>query len=258
MRPIWSGGISFGLIYIPVKLYNASRESTIDFDLLNKKNNHRIGYAKIDKETGAEVEDADIVRAFQYEKGLYVVVEEDELEKANPKRSKSIEIVTFAESKDLDPKFFEKPYFLEPEEPAERTYALLVEALKKTDKVGVAKYVLRDREHLALVRAEGDRLVLIQMRFAEEVLTEPDLNFPAAKKFEKEELETAINIIEQMSKPFTPERYKDTYRDEIMDLIKEKATHKKITARSSAPKATDVKDLMSKLKKSLQLAKSGK
>ncbi len=258
MKPIWSGGISFGLIYIPVKLYNASRSATLDFDLLNRANKHRIGYAKIDKVTGKEIDQADIVRGFQVEKDEYVVIEDDEFEKANVKRSKSIDIKGFAEIKEIDPKYFEKPYFLEPEEGAEKTYALLVEALKQTAKAGVARFVLRDREHLALVAVEQEHLILIQMRFADEVIIPDQLNFPSIRQLDKEELSTAVEIVERMSKKFQPDKFTDTYREELLELIKEKATHKKITARSEAPKPTDVKDLMAKLKQSLQLAKAAK
>ena len=258
MKPIWSGGISFGLIFIPVRLYNASRSATVDFDLLNRSNKHRIGYAKVDKETGQEVSQADIVRGFQVEKDEYVIIDDDEFEKANVKRSKSIDIKGFTDIKEVDPKYFEKPYFLEPDEGAEKTYALLVEALKKTAKAGIARFVLRDREHLALVAVEQEHLILIQMRFADEVINSDQLNFPSTKQLDKDELGTAVEIVERMSKKFQPEKFNDTYREELLELIKEKAMHKKITARSEAPKPTDVKDLMTKLKQSLQLAKAAK
>lgn len=258
MRAIWSGGISFGLIYIPVKLYNATKSENLDFDLLTKKSHHLIGYAKIDKETGEEVDDEDIVRGFQVEKGKYVIVDDDDFEKANVKKTRSIEILAFTDRNEIDPKYFERPYYLEPEEGAEKTYSLFLEALKKSGRVGISRFVLREREHLAILKPEDNYLLLNQMRFAAEISPATELKLPHAQKHEKEELDTAVKIIVQMSKPFRPENYKDSYTEELLHIIKEKAVKQKVEARGEAPSPTHIKDLMQSLKKSLKLASSAK
>lgn len=253
MRAIWSGGISFGLIYIPVKLYSGSQSSTIDLDLLHKKDMSPVGYAKICKEDGEILESEDIVKGFQYEKGKYVILDEKDFEEANPKRTKSINILNFIDADEIEPRYYEKPYLLEPEE-ADKTYDLFLEALKATKKLALGKYILRNREHLVIIEPEKNYLVMNQIRFPEELNRASELNLPKNITHEKEELQMATEIIEKMSKKFDPTKYKDTYNDELMDIISYKATHNKIKKLSDKPVATKGGDLMLRLKESLKLA----
>ena len=153
MRSMWSGALSFGLIYIPVKLYDATRSHTIDFDLLRRSDHCRIHYAKVCRETGEEVPKEQIVRGFEYSKGQYVVVEDEDFRRASVKKSQLIEIVTFVKESEIEPKYLEKPYFLEPVKEAKKAYSLLREALLKSGKAGIARYVMRRREHMALIKA---------------------------------------------------------------------------------------------------------
>lgn len=254
MRALWTGGISFGLIYIPVQLYSASHRNTLDFDLLRKKDKSRIGYAKIAKADGKEVEAKDIVKGFAIEKDEYVIIDDEDFEKANVKKTSSIEIVSFADINEIDPRYFEKPYFVEPDPKAHKTYALLQKVLADSGKVAVAKFVLRNREHLALVVPRDNYLVLEQIRFSEELLEPEELEFPNKQSFEKEELDMATELVDKMTKPFKPEKHKDTYTEELKDMIKEKAVHKKVKAKGTKPQATQIKDLMKSLKQSLNTA----
>ncbi|KXK25885.1 MAG: putative DNA repair protein YkoV [candidate division WS6 bacterium OLB20] len=252
MRALWSGGISFGLIYIPVQLYTASRRNTLDFDLLRRKDMSRIGYAKFAKSDGKEVDSDEIVKGFEFRKDEYVIVEDEDFEKANVKKTNSIEIKSFTDIAEIDPRYFEKPYFIEPDPKAHKTYALLHHVLTESKKVAVASYVLRDREHLALVMPEKNHLILEQIRFDEELLEPEELEFPADQSFAKEEIDMAKELVDKMTKPFKPEEYKDTYTEELRSMIKEKALHKKVTAKGEKPKPTQIRDLMKSLKESLK------
>ena len=251
MRSIWSGGISFGLIYIPVNLYSGSKEREIQFHYLDKKDHSRIRYAKYRESDGKEVEQEDIVRGFEYEKDKYVILEDEDFEKADVKKSNSIEIVQFCDEHEIDSVYFEKPYYLEPDEKAAKTYNLLVKAMEKAKLVAVASFVLKTKEHLAIVKPENGMLILNQMRFEQELNDTEELKIPD-ESVSKEELSTAVEIIKQMHKPFQPEKFKDTYTNDLKSIIKEKATKKKITTKGKAPQPTDIVDLMKQLKASLK------
>lgn len=255
MKYIWSGGISFGLVYIPVRLYNASKRKELEFHLFRKRDMCPISYVKICKTTGDVVQLDEIVKGYEYEKGKFVKISDEDFEKASVRQTKSIEIVNFVDEDEIDSKYFEKPYYLEPETAAKKIYSLFLQALKKTKKVGIAKFVLRNHEHLALLKPDNNALALIQMRFDEEMLSpaEIGLEIAAAKKISKDELETAISIIEKMSKPFKPEKYSDTYTNVLKKAIREKVLTKVIKSKEKAPKPTEAIDLMKKLKKSLKV-----
>ncbi len=255
MRPIWTGGISFGLIYIPVSMYSAvEQKADIDFDLLDKVTMSRIHYQKVAESTGKEVDSADIVKAFQYEKGKYVVVDEDEFEKATLDRSKKIDVAEFVLREEIDLGLYERPYFLEPTEESAKIYKLLTKALSDSAKVGIAQFVMRNREHLCALYPAGDALILNTLRFADEVRNPDKLKLPGGEAINKEELQMAREIIAKMTHEFKIEKYKDTYDEVLQKLIAEKMKHKKIVTKSEAPKATEVKDLMAMLKKSLEVA----
>lgn len=256
MRPIWQGGISFGLIFIPVNLYSATEEQTYQFHFLDKKDHSRIHYSKYRESDGKEVNQDDIVRGYEYEKDKYVIVSEDELDNAHIKRSKSIEVSEFVKMEEIPSEYFDKPYYLAPSEGAEKIYQLLVAALEKTKKVAVAKFVLRNREHLAIIKAEDGLIILNQLRFENEIRDKKMIPISKQKNIEKNELNTAIEIIDQMTKKFNPSKYKDTYSRDIEKMVKEKLSNKKMTTKSKAPIATNPEDLMKKLKESLEKAKT--
>ncbi|MGD0230151.1 MAG: Ku protein, partial [Syntrophorhabdales bacterium] len=197
MRSLWSGAISFGLIHIPVKLYTAVEEGNLDLDMLRRQDLCPIRYARVCRDTGEEVPYQDIVKGYEYRKGDYVVLEDEDFRAANVRKTQTVDIVEFVEAHEIDPKLLEKPYYLEPTRQARKAYALLREALKKTAKVGVGTFVLRNREHLVAIRPEGDLIVLEQMRFADEIRKPAGLDLPGKEEASDRELEIAIKLIDQ-------------------------------------------------------------
>lgn len=252
MRAMWSGGISFGLIYIPINLYTATQEMQIDLDMLSKKDLSPIRYARIDKETGKEVPWKDVVKGYEYKKGDYVVLTDEDFEKVDIHRSNSIEISCFVDKDEIDPIYFDKPYYLEPTKGAEKTYMLLIRALKKTNKVGVAEFVLRNREHLCVIKPEGNVLILNQLRYKSEIKPTEKLNLPSNIKLSDREIEMAEKLIDSMEENFNPEEFKDDYINGLKKIIDAKINKKPIRKAKSAPKATDVSDVLEQLQKSLK------
>ncbi len=252
MRPIWSGAITFGLIYIPVKLYSASEDRELDFDLLRKDDLCPIRYARVCARTGEEVPWEDIVKGYQIRKGEYVVVTDDDFKRASPKKTKTIEITSFADASEIDPKLIEKPYYLEPVEGAAPAYALLREAMRAKGKVGVASYVLRNRERMATIQPDGDMLVLNQLRFASELREPTDLELPPTDAVKPRELEMATKLVDQLTEPFDAAKYTDAYTEQLLEFIKEKAAgHVPEAAPEEEPVPADVTDLFAKLRESL-------
>lgn len=256
MRAIWSGALSFGLVNIPVKLYSATGENKLDLDMLHKKDLSPIRYARICRADGKEVPYEEIVKGYEYQKGDYVVLTDEDFKKANVEKTKAIEIQEFSKEAEIDTMYYEKPYYLEPEKGAEKAYALLRESLKKSKKVGIAKFVLRNRERLAAIKPSGNVIILQQMRFDEEIRPVEDLNLPDAKKAGNKEIDMALALIEQLTEHFKPEDFKDTYTDELKKVIEAKAKGKPIKAKGKERKATEVSDLMAMLKKSLEKEKA--
>ncbi len=249
MRPIWSGAISFGLIHIPVNLYPAVGEKGLDFDYIRRKDLCRIRYARVCRATGEEVPMEDIVRGYEYKKGDYVILEEEDFKRASVKKTQMIEIVSFAQQDEIDIKLLEKPYYLEPTKGAQKAYALLREALKRSKKVGIARFVLKTREHMAIVRAEDALMVLEQMRFKDEIRQAAGLNLPQEETSNKE-LDMAIKLIDQLTEPFRPEEFHDTYTEELKNLIEAKARGKVYEIKEE-PVTAAVPDLLAKLRESL-------
>jgi DNA end-binding protein Ku len=255
MRAIWSGSIGFGLVNIPVKLYSASQpREGIDLDMLHKEDHSPIRYARICREDGEEIAYDEIVKGYEYKKGDYIVLTQEDLKKADVKEAKSINIKQFADESDIDSRYYERPYYLEPEKGAERAYALLRDALEKSGKVALAKYAMRARDNMAAIKPLGNALVLVQMRFPADLRNPGELNFPD-KKSQKEEIEMALALIKQLDKPFIPEDWHDTYTEELEELIEQKAKGHKPKTHGRAPKDTKVKDLMATLKASLDETK---
>lgn len=255
MRAIWSGSLSFGLVNIPVKLYSAVETKELKFNLLHKDDLSPVRYARVCRRDGKEIPYEDIVKGYEYEPGDFVVLADEDFKKANMKETSSIEIINFAQEKEIDPILFEKPYYLEPEK-SKKPYALLREALEKSKKVGVAKFVLRNKERLGIIRPEDNLIVLEQLRFKEEIRKPDGLKIPEANTSVKKELELALQLIDQLTVQFDPNQYKDTYTKELKDVIEAKAKGKTPRAKGKAPEPVKVHDLMAVLKKSLEKQKN--
>lgn len=252
MRAIWSGSIGFGLVNIPVKMYSASQaREGLDLDMLHKKDHAPIRYARICREDGKEIPYDQIVKGYEYKKGDYIVLNQEDFKKADRQKTESIDIKQFADESEIDSRYYEKPYYLEPEKGADRAYALLRDALAKSGKVALAKYVMRSRDDMGVIKPIGNALVLVQMRFPADIRNPGDLKFPT-EKAKSEELQMAIALIKQLDKPFIPEDWHDTYTEELEEVIEEKAKGHKPAAKGRKPQDTDVKDLMATLKASLK------
>lgn len=254
MRSIWRGAVSFGLIYIPIRLYNATEAQELNFDLLRRGDHCRINYAKVCRETGEEVPYDEIVRGYEYKKGEYVVLEDDDFKRANVNKTKMVEILTFVDAEEIDEKYLEKPYYLEPEKGAEKVYALLREALRRSNKVGIARFVLRTREHLAMLKSQDNLIVLNQMRFANEIRDPGELNLPGETGVSEKELDMAVKLVEQLSDEWKPDQYTDTYIDDLKRIIQEKVEGKVAEPVEEEPIPVEVTDLFSKLSESLKMA----
>lgn len=255
MRAIWRGSISFGLVNIPVRLFSASQvHEGLDLDMLHKEDHAPIRYARVCRSDGKEVPWDEIVKGYEYRDGDYVVLTPEDLKKADVEKTKTIKIHQFAAESEIDTRYYEKPYYLEPEKGAGEAYALLREALERSDKIALAKFAMRARENMAAIKPVGKALILNQLRFPADVRSPADLNLPD-KKASEEEVKMALALINQLTKPFIPEDWHDTYTEELEEVIEEKAKGKKPKVHGKQPKDTKVKDLMATLKASLEESK---
>jgi DNA end-binding protein Ku len=221
--------------------------------MLDKHGHCPISYAKVCKNNGKEVEFKDIVKGYEYQKGDYVVLTDEDFQKAAPKKTKAIDIQSFVKEDEVPSEYIEKPYFLEPEKKAEKAYVLLREALKRSGKVGIAKWVLRNKEHIAMVRPEGRALMLVQMRFADELRDPSELHLPGKGDYSKKELEMALSLIGQLEEHFNAKEYKDTYTKQLEKLIEKKKKGKPIRVEEEGePVATYMKNMLEMMKKSLE------
>jgi len=253
MRAIWTGAIGFGLVNIPVKIFSAVEQSELDLDMLDKKDHANIKFKRVNANTGKEVEWGNIVRGFKLD-GRYVILGDEDFQKASPEKTKIIEISQFVDEKAIDSIYFETPYYLEPEKSGVKAYGLLRDALEKTGKAGLGTYVLRNRESLGLIKATKNILVLNKLRFQQEIRDTSELKVPGEKS-KPNELKMAIELISQLSTDFDISRYKDTYSGKLMKLINAKAKGKKFVAPALRVVHSRSKDLMSQLKASLQDSK---
>ena len=257
MRPIWKGSISFGLVYIPVAVYPATREEKISFRQLRSTDLSPIKYKKVAEADSKEVAADQIVKGFEYERGRYVVLKDEDFEKVRIESTHSIDITDFVELEQIDPKFFYKPYFLEPQKGGEKAYAVLHKALSGTGKIGVAKVVISNREHLAAVKPDGLFLILELMHFAHEILSAEILKNGSATTVTDKELKMAQALIESMSVAWNPEKYQDEYRSALLEIIEQKAQNKQIAGKPApAPSPTNVVDLVKVLQDSLNRTQS--
>ena len=260
-RAIWTGSISFGLLNVPVKLYSAVSSRSINFRELRDGDNSRIRHRRVAEEDGEEVPYEKIVKGYEIAPDQYVVLSRNELEELAPKRSKVIQIEDFVDLDEIDPIYFDKPYYLGPQPGAERAYTLLVQAMAAQRKVAVARFVMRNKESLAAIRATGDVLTLATMRFADEVVPPEQLEGLLGDSEEVEpnpkEVEMAKSLIDSLASEFDPTAYKDEYRDELLALIETKARGEQVvTVDSEAPKPTKAPDLMAALEQSLAAVKA--
>ena len=260
-RAIWSGSISFGLLNVPVKLYSAVSKQTVRFRELREGDGSRVKHKRVAESDGKEVPYEKIVKGYEYAPDQYVVLTKDELSALEPQRSRAIEIQDFVDLDDIDPIYFEQPYFLGPDKGAARAYALLVQAMKESRKVAVARFVLRNKEHLAAIRPMDDVLTLTTMRFHDEVTSPSDLDGEVfdeekPKKPDQRELEMAKQLIGSLASDFDPDQYRDEYREELLDLLERKAAGKEVvSAPTEEPKPTKAPDLMAALEESLAAVK---
>jgi DNA end-binding protein Ku len=252
MRAIWKGSISFGLVYIPIAVYPATREEKLSFRQLRATDLSPIRYKKVADADQKEVTADQIVKGFEYERGRYIVLKEEDFAKVRIESTHSIDITDFVDLGQVDPKFFYKPYFLEPQKGGEKAYALLHKALAGTGKIGIAKVAISNREYLASVKPDGLFLVLDLMHFASEILTPEELKNGSTTAISDKELKMAQTLIESMSVEWQPDKYKDEYRNAMMEIIEQKAQHKEI-AKKPAPavRTTNVVDLVKVLQESL-------
>ena len=255
MASIWTGAIAFGLVNIPVRVETAVRSHDIGFKLLAPKGKNDfcpIKYERVCKDNGKEVPWDDIVKGFEYEKERFVVLTDADFEKAALATNKTFEIQDFAPEGDVDPRYFEKPYYLVPQKGGERAYALLRDAMKSTGTLGIGTITLRKKQYLASIKPIDDAIVLDLMRFADEVLDGSDYRFPGAD-YRPQELQMAEQLVANLTEDFKPEKYKDQYRDNLEKIIAAKMKGKRVTLRESEePEMTGVIDLMDRLKESLE------
>ena len=254
-RAIWKGSISFGLVNIPIALYPATRREEFKFRLLRKTDLSPVNYKRVAEKDGKEVPWDQIVKGYEYEKGKFVVFKDEDFQRVDVEATQTVDIQDFVELDEIDPIFFYKPYYLEPQKGGDKAYALLRDALKDSKKVGVAKVVIKTREYLAGVKPEDGALVLELMHFADELADTSKLHIPKKVEIGKREMTMAKSLIDSMSSKWNPENYKDDYREALMEVIEEKveAGGKEIEEKpKKAPKPTKVIDLVSVLQKSLE------
>jgi DNA end-binding protein Ku len=257
-RSIWSGAISFGLVNVPVKLYSAVSRKTVRFNQLNGKTGNRIQQKRVDPETGEEVAYEDIVKGFELTKDRYVVLTPDELDALDPERTRTIDIEDFVALDEIDPVYYDHPYWLVPDKGAAKAYGLLMEAMRDAGKVAIARVVLRSKEQLVAIRPAGQGLMMETMIFADEVVPPDEIeDLPEEQelKVTDRELKMARQLIDSLTSDFEPDKYHDEYREKVLELIERKAQGEEIAVQPEAPKPARVPDLMAALEASLAAVK---
>src|SRR5437870_5810650 len=255
MRAIWKGSISFGLVNIPIALYPATRREELSFRLLRKGDLSPVNYKRVAEKDGKEVPWEQIVKGYEYEKGKYVVLRDEDFQRVDLEATQTVDIQDFVDQDEIDPMFFYRPYYLEPQKGGDKAYALLRDALEDSKKVGIAKVVIKTRQYLAGVKPEDGVLVLELMHFADELADTGKLHVPKKVEVGKREMNMAKSLIDSMSSKWNPSKYRDDYREALMEVIEEKveAGGKEIEGKPrKAPKPTKVIDLVSVLQKSLE------
>ncbi len=255
---MWSGAISFGLVNVPVKLYSAVSKKTVRFNQLNAETGNRIQQKRVDPETGEEVGYDQIVKGYELTKDRYVVITPDELDALDPERTRTVDIEDFVDLDEIDPVYYDHPYYLVPDKGATKAYGLLLGAMKQANKVAIARVVLRSKEQLVAIRPAGDVLMMETMLFHDEVVPSDDIeDLPDGKelKVTDRELKMAQQLIDSLSNEFDPSSYHDEYREKVLELIERKASGEEIAVQPEAPEPARVPDLMAALEASLAAVK---
>lgn len=259
-RSIWKGSITFGLVNIPVGLYSAEkREETVSFHMLDRRNMARIRYKRVNEETGKEVPWEETIRGYEIEGGKHVVLSDEDLERASPEKTQTVDILDFVDAEEISPLFFDKPYYLAPEKRGAKSYALLRETLRRTNKIGISKVVIRTKQYLAAVLVQDEAIVLNVLRFAHELRDPKELDLPSGKEGVSErELDMAERLVEGMVSDWEPEKYRDDYYKDLKKLIKERVEAGQLEESPEAPtkpkpeRGGQVVDLMALLKQSVE------
>ena len=262
-RAIWKGAISFGLVHIPVELYPAENQHGLDLAMLDRRDFASVGYKRYNKETGKDIEWDDIVKGYEYEKGKYVVLSDEDLKRANVEATQTIDILGFVDADDIPIIYFDKPYYLAPGKGGDKVYVLLRETLKKANKVGIAQVVIRTKQHIAALLPMERAIVLDLLRYQDEIRALDDLNLPDAQAkiaaVTDKEVNMALSLLQDMTEAWQPEQYHDTYRDDVMALVEKKiqADQTRLVAEpepgeAGKPTSAKVLDLMALLKKSIE------
>jgi DNA end-binding protein Ku len=250
-RPLWSGAITFGLVNAPVRVYSAIDEHKLQFHLLHRKDDSPVGYEKVCKKEGIPIPDDEIVKAFEYAKGEYVYMEDEDFEAARADGARTIDITDFVPYGEIDPIFFARAYYVGPAEGAEHVYSLLARAMEKSGLAGVAKFVMRDREHLGALRVRDGVIVLEQLHFADEIRPVKEIK-AAKRKVDEKELELASQLIDSFAGEWKPEKYKDTYHDELLAVVDAKRKGRDVHETSEVEEAEEPVDLMAALRESIE------
>lgn len=256
-RAIWKGSITFGLVNIPVGLYSAEQRQEISFHLLDRKNMARVRYKRVNETSDKEVAWGDTVRGYEYEEGQYVVLTDEDLQRASPEKTQTVDILDFVDLEDIDPRFFDKPYYLAPEKRGAKSYALLRETLRRTGKAGIASVVIRTKQYLAALTVHEEVMVLNILRYNHELRDWDSLDLPKGKEgVSDREIEMAERLVEGMVSKWDPDRYKDTYAADMMAMIKQRIKSGKTEEIDETPverqKGDNVVDLMALLKQSVE------
>ncbi|MDP0498777.1 MAG: Ku protein [Verrucomicrobiota bacterium JB022] len=263
-RPIWKGNLTFGLVNVPVTLYSGEKRADIHLHLIDSRNQARVRYERVNSESGEEVPWNAIVKGYEFDSGQYVLLSAEELEKVDAELTRTIEIEDFVDAQEIDLVYFDKPYYLEPGKRGEKTYALLRETLRLTQKAGICRVVIRSREYLAAVMVRGEAIVLMLLRFAQELRDPVEFKLPDVKKdkikISQREVDLAVKLVEEMTAEWDPERYHDEHRDQLMKYIDEKVKRGELTASQLEDAEEDdedegeenVVDLMDYLRRSVE------
>ncbi|MNX77816.1 putative DNA repair protein YkoV [compost metagenome] len=250
MRAIWTGAIGFGLVNIPVKLYSATESSSLDLDMLDRKDQANIKFKRVNEKTGKEVIWDNIVKGY-FLKDHYVILEDADFEEASPEKSKIIDLHAFVQLNEIDSIYFDTPYYLEPQKGGEKAYQLLEKALEKSKMAGLGSFVMRNVEHLAIVKPYKGSLLLNKIRYEQEIRAIDELKLPGNIKIKKEEMDMALQLIKQHSKSFDISKYKNEYTQDLLKIIQQKDKGKRASIRKIKVDNTKASDLLAKLKASL-------
>jgi DNA end-binding protein Ku len=254
-RALWKGSISFGLVSIPIELHTAVRNHRPHFRMLHAKDKSPVKFERVCIRDGHAVAWDDLVKGYEYAKGHFVIISKEDFKAAAVEKTRSVDIIDFVKAEEIDDRFFETPYYLVPAKGGERAYALLREAIRDSDRIGIAKFILRDAQHLAAVEVIDEALVLSVMRFADELADPKPLGFPSSDGIRKAELDMAKALVNSLAAEWEPEKYTDQYLENLMRIIKGKAKGKKVTLETEeTPRKGEVIDLMERLRRSLDSA----